>query len=183
MKGVLTVAALRTELLFAPRPRMALGMGEAAAPRLVKLLDRRTPAGVLVVGFCGATRAGLPPGTLVLASAVDGTALPQGLVERARERLPGAEVGTVVTVGAPASPAGKARLSPDALAVDMESVHLAAELSSRGIPFLILRCVLDALWEDLSAGPRLRWARRALACARRLGQGARALVPALEGVA
>jgi len=180
---VLTVAALRTELLFAPRPRAALGVGGAAADRLAKLLKRNRPSAVLVVGFCGATRASLSPGTLVLASAVDGTALPEGLVERARANLPGVEVGPLVTVEAPASPAEKARLSPDALAVDMESAHLAGELSSQGIPFLILRCVLDALWEEISAGMRLRWARRALLCARRLGQGARTLRPVLEGAA
>jgi len=178
---VLTVAALRTELLYAPRPRAALGVGERAAAQLVRILDRKRPAGVLVVGFCGAARAGLPPGTLLIADRAGDVPLPDELVAMAKGALPEAEVGALAQVGSPAAPEEKARLSPDALAVDMESEVLAAELSSRGVPFLILRCVLDALWEDLTRGPRLLWAGRALSCARKLGRGARALAPLLEG--
>ena len=178
---MLTVAALRTELLFAPRPRAALGVGERAPARLAEILDKERPAGVLVVGFCGASRAGLSPGDLVLADSAGEVRVPQELVTRAKAALAGVKVGPVATVGAPAGPEEKARLAPDALAVDMESAHLARELSSRGLPFLILRCVLDALWEDLSARPAAFWAGRALSCARRLGRGAQALIPALEG--
>ena len=176
------MAALRTELLFAPRPRAPLGVGEAAAHRLAELLDRKSPAGVLVIGFCGATRGNLPPGALLIAEQIGDILMPAELVVRAKEALPEAKVGPLVQVESPAAPAGKARLSPDALAVDMESEALAAELSARGTPFLILRCVLDALWEDLSRGPRPRWAGRALGCARRLGRAARVLVSVLEGV-
>ncbi len=178
------MAALRTELLFVRhRPKAVLGVGDRAVPRLVGLVRWKRPLGVLVVGFCGATRSTLPPGSLVLASKADGLSLPEGLVERARERLPEADVGPVVTQGAPADPAGKARLGLEALAVDMESAGLAGELLTLRIPFLILRCVLDSLWEDVSIGPRLRWAKRALVCARRLAEGARALIPVLEGTA
>ena len=180
MKRVLTVAALRTELLLAPRPRAALGVGKAAAPRLAKLLDRKRPAGVLVIGFAGAARAGLPPGTLLIADRAGDVSLPEELVTKAKELLPEAEVGPLVQVQAPAAPEEKASFSPDALAVDMESEALAAELSSQGVPFLILRCVLDALWEDLTRGPRLRWMGRALSYARKLGRGAWALAPLLE---
>ena len=182
---ILTCGALKTELLFVrTRPRLALGMGEVARERLVRFLSAHRPAGVLVVGFCGATRASLPPGALILAEAAaagEEIPLPQELLARAKAALPEAEVGPVATVASPAAPAEKARLSVDALAVDMESGHLAAELSSRGIPFLVVRCVLDALWEDVTCGLKLRFARRALACARRLGQAAGALVPVLEG--
>ncbi len=178
---VLTVAALRTELLFAPWPRAALGMGQKARARLRRILEGERPAGVLVVGFSGAARASLPVGALVLADSARGVRVPDGLLERARKALPEAEVGPVATVESPAAPAEKARLSADALAVDMESGYLAAELSSRGIPFLVVRCVLDALWEDVTSGLKFRFARRALVCARRLGQAAGALVPVLEG--
>jgi len=182
---VLTVAALRTELLFSPRPRAALGVGARAAARLAETLDRRKPSGVLVVGFSGATRANLRPGTLVLASGVQGEGeevrVPDGLLSRARRAVPEAGAGQIATVNGPASPEDKAWLSLDALAVDMESLHLARELSQRGIPFLIVRCVLDHLWEDVTFGLKVRWARRALHCARRLGKAARALAPVLEG--
>ncbi|HDI11041.1 MAG TPA: hypothetical protein ENF77_01810 [Candidatus Acetothermia bacterium] len=184
MSGVLVVAALRTELLFVRhRPVAILGMGDKAAPRLVGLVRRKRPLGVLAVGFCGATWATLPPGALVLASGVDGLEVPGELVERARTMLPRAEVGPVATVKALADPREKARLGLDALAVDMESAPLARQLASLGIPFLILRCVLDALWEDVSIGPRLRWTKRALMCARRLAEGVRTLVPVLERTA
>lgn len=179
---VLTVAALRTELVYAPRPRAALGVGERAAPRLVELLPGKRPAGVVVVGFSGAARGSLPVGGLVLADSVGGVRVPEGLLERARNALPGAEVGPVAQVGSPAGPKEKARLGLDALAVDMESGDLAAALSSHKVPFLIVRCILDALWEDPSRGFKARWANRALTCARRLGQAARALVPVLEEV-
>ncbi|MBC7099086.1 hypothetical protein H5T52_08210 [Candidatus Bipolaricaulota bacterium] len=180
---MLTVGALRTELCFCPRPRAVLGVGQRARARLRWILEGERPAGVLVVGFSGATRASLPVGTLVLAESARGVRVPDGLLERARKVLPGAKVGPVAQASSLASPEEKARLGVEALAVDMESADLAAELSSRGVPFLILRCILDALWEDPSRGPHIRWARRALLCARRLGQGARALIPVLEGAA
>lgn len=180
---MLTVAALRTELCFSPRPRAALGVGAGARAQLVRLLEKERPAGVLVVGFSGAARADLPVGALVLADSARGVRVPEGLLERAKKALPGAKVGPVTQVSSLASPQEKARLGVEALAVDMESADLAAELSSRGVPFLILRCILDALWEDPSRGLHIRWARRALLCARRLGQGAGALIPVLEGAA
>lgn len=179
----LTVAPLRTELLLAPRPRIALGVGKRAAARLGLLLQGEKPPGVLVVGFAGAARADLPAGTLVLATSAGEVAVPEGILSRAREALPEAKLGPIASLGHLATPEEKARQGLAALAVDMESEDLAAELSRQGIPFLILRCVLDVLWEDLGRGPRARWARRALACARRLGRGAKALIPILEGAA
>jgi nucleoside phosphorylase len=187
---VLTVAALRTELLYAPRPRAALGVGKKAAPHLVEILKRKRPAGVLVVGFCGGLHAALPPGTFVLADQlvedpgqrsalrvlVDGEFL-----GKAKEKLPEARVGTLVTLDRPVGPAEKACLGIDALGVDLESAHLALELSKRGIPFLVLRIVLDALWEEPPFGARRAlWARRAIACARQLDRAAQALFPTLE---
>lgn len=182
---IVTVAALRTELLFAPRPWLWVGVGAGARGRLARWLDRHPTRGVVIVGFCGGTRAALRPGDLVLAAAVategQEIAASQTLLELARVALPEAHVGGVATVEAPADPVAKARLGVDALAVDMESAHLAQEFSERGIPFLVLRVVLDALWEDVSAGLRIRWAGRAMGCARRLGQAAAALRPILEG--
>jgi len=182
---IVTVAALRTELLFAPRPRLRVGLGAGAGGWLRDRLNGHRPQGALVVGFSGATRADLAAGSVVLAEEIlcDGSgpvSLDRALVARAGARLPGAVVGTVATVARVADPAGKARLGLDALAVDMESAHLARELADRGIPFLVVRVVLDELWEDVLASPRARWAGRALACARELGRAATALRPVLE---
>lgn len=182
-----TVAALRTELLFIPRPRVRVGIGAGAGNRLRCWLDGKGPRAALVVGFSGAARADLAAGTLVLAAGIvsDGAnpiSLDGVLVEQAREVLPAAVVGEVATVGRPSGPTEKACLGVDALAVDMESAHLARELAGREIPFLVVRVVLDELWEDVFSGPRIRWARRAIAYSRRLGEAAARLRPVLEAV-
>lgn len=182
---IVTVAALRTELLFVPRPRLRVGVGTGARARLARWLDRHPTGGVMVVGFCGGTRAALRPGDLILADTLtageEEVPVSPALLTRAGAVFPAAHVGPVATVDAPADPGDKARLGVDALAVDMESAHLARELTARATPFLVVRVVLDALWENVSAGPHLRWAGRAVGCARRLGQAAAALRPILEG--
>lgn len=182
---IVTVAALATELLFAPRPRMRVGVGAEARGRLRDWLAGHRPRGALVVGFSGATRANLAAGSAVLADTVvaegtDPLVLDRALVARGCEALPSAVVGTVVTVARPADPAQKTRLGLDALAVDMESAHLARELARQGIPFLVVRVVLDELWEDIVSSSRIRWAGRAIVCARSLGRAAEALRPVLE---
>ncbi|MBC7293639.1 MAG: hypothetical protein H5T84_06005 [Thermoleophilia bacterium] len=183
---ILTVAALATELLFAPRPRLRVGVGVGASERLRAGMRGRRADGVLVVGFAGATRAGVAAGTLVLAAEIlgdesDRIPLDPALVARAQAALPHAVVEGVATVARPADPGNKARLGVEAVAVDMESLHLARELAGRGIPFLVVRAVLDEVWEDVLGSPRIRWARRALACARTLGRAAETLGPVLEG--
>ncbi len=182
---IVTVAALGTELLFAPRPRLRVGVGAQAGGRLRAWLAGHKPGGALVVGFSGSTRAGLGAGTVVLVEGIladgsDPVLVDRALVARARDVLPGAVVGPVASVPRIADPAEKARLGLDALAVDMESAHLARELSGRRIPFLVLRVILDELWEDVAGRPRVRWAGRALGCAVTLGRAAGALRPALE---
>jgi nucleoside phosphorylase len=123
---------------------------------------------------------------LILATSVrhgdDEVRLSGELVDAARKRLPNVEAGPLATVDGIVDSAEKARLSLEALAVDMESYHLAAELSRRELPFLVVRCVLDPLWEDISNRPRFAFARRALSCARRLGGAARTLAPTLAEV-
>ncbi|MGC9529258.1 MAG: hypothetical protein ACP5G2_01375 [Candidatus Bipolaricaulaceae bacterium] len=183
---VCVVAALRTELLFVrSRPRLAVGTGPGAAARLVAGWGKKSPEAVLVVGFSGATRAELPAGALILASRVQGAGaavdVPGGLLSAARAVVPWAASGPIQTVDQLAGPGEKARLSLDALAVDMESAHLAGELSRREIPFLVVRSVLDLLWEDVTTGPRARWAARALTCAAGLGRACRRLAPVMAG--
>lgn len=181
---IVTVAALRTELLFAPRPRLRVGAGAQAGVQLRAWLEAHPPGKALVIGFCGATRASLGAGTVLLAEKIlcQGAEIPldRALVARAREALPDAVAGAIATVAGPADPVEKARLGSEALAVDMESACLGRELVRQGIPFLIVRIVLDELWEDVSEFP-IRWAGRALACSRSLGHAAAALGPVLEG--
>ncbi len=116
----IAVAALRTELLFAPGPKRALGVGARAVEGLRRLLDRLDPVGVVVVGFSGATVPELGPGELVLATSVGGIPVPGELLRAAAAALPGAVPGAVVQVERPVGPADKARLGLDAVAVDME---------------------------------------------------------------
>lgn len=182
---VWVVAALRTELLFVRGRTVAVGVGERARARLASQLEEKRPAGALVVGFCGGLRADALPGTLILAETLTEedavVSVDERLLEKARTALAGAVVGGVVTVDRAIGPAGKAGLGLDAVAVNMESAYLAAELSGRGIPFLVMRVVLDALWEDVSLGPRVRWCRRAILGALSLSRAAAALRPVLEG--
>lgn len=182
---ILTVAALRTELLFVGGPKAAVGVGARSRSGLVRVVERWRPRGVAVVGYCGGLRADLPPGAVVLADRVKG---PAGTVRvgarvlvRARDLLPGAEVGPMVTVARPASPAEKVALGAEVLGVDLESAHLAEELFRRGIPFLVARVVLDSLWEEVPQGLRAaRWAGRALRCSWTLGRIAPLLARALR---
>lgn len=181
---IVTVAALRTELLFAPRPRLRVGVGEEGGGRLRGWLEQHEPTGALIVGFAGATRAALGAGTLVLADEIRGDGsgslpLDPVLVARARDALRGAPVGPVASVPKLAGPAEKARLGLEVLAVDMESAALGRELARRGIPFLVVRAILDELWEDVSGFP-ICWVGRALACARALSRAAAVLRPVLE---
>jgi len=155
-------------------------MGAAAGRRLASALDAVRPAGALVIGFSGGARASLGVGDLVLVDracdAQGESACPPALVADAARRLPGLRVGPAMTVGEIAGPEGKARHGLDALVVDLESAHLARELASRGIPFLIVRAVLDPVWDEVPSGLRLApWAGRAVLCARRLGSAARRL--------
>ncbi len=181
----IAVAALRTELLFVRGClRVRTGIGPRARQRLARALERLDPEGAVILGFCGATQACLAPGTLILASSIrHGTEeieVPGGLVAAAETRLPAAEIGPIYTTEGIADPPEKARLSLFALGVDMESFHLARELRTRHVPFLILRCVLDTLWEDVSRkSPRL--VGRAISCARRLGRAAEVLAPVVAG--
>jgi hypothetical protein len=177
----LTVAALRTELLFAPRPCSPLGVGPRSRANLARALDEAGPAGVLVLGFCGGLRASLSPGDLLLADRVvdaEGEVqIAPDEVARASRLVSSAHVESLVTVSRTADPGQKARLGLTAAGCDMESSFLARELVARELPFVIVRVVLDALWEDLPSGlSSVLWAPRAIACARRLGGAAHALL-------
>ncbi|MCX7750769.1 MAG: adenosyl-hopene transferase HpnH, partial [Candidatus Bipolaricaulota bacterium] len=135
---VIVVAALRTELLFVRGPKAALGVGARSQGRLCAFLARRRPQGVVIVGYAGGLHADLRPGALVLPDLVwdqKGAVRVSGeLLARARTRLPHARVGPLFTDERLTPLAAKAAFEGRALAVDMETSHLARELSARGIP-------------------------------------------------
>ncbi len=177
---VMVVGALRTELLFVFGPKAALGVGAKARARLRMVLERFRSKAVAIVGYAGGLRADLCPGTLVLADSVldkEGKVrVDEQLLSRAKEFLPHAQVGPIFTDEKLTPFAEKTELEKKALAVDMETSHLARELFSRGTPFLVGRVVLDARWEEAPQGARaLLWAGRALRCSWVLGRAARVL--------
>lgn len=179
-RGVIVVAALRTELLFVRGPKAALGVGPRATETLRALLARGKPAGLVIVGYAGGLQPELRPGTLVLAERVrdaQGEVPLEGeLVRRAARLLPEARVGPLFTDTKLTPKEEKAALAEKALAVDMETSLLARELRAQGIPFLAARVILDALEEEAAAGLRgLLWAGRALRGSWILGRAAQIL--------
>lgn len=183
---MMVVAALRTELLFVPGPKAALGVGLRAREGLAKLVERERPKAVALVGYAGGLRPELRPGTLLLADRVLDE---EGVVEvdaelllQARRRLPWAQVGPLFTDRKLTSRGEKTKLAEKALAVDMETSFLVRELTARGIPFLVARVILDTAEEEVRLGWRtMFWAGRALRCSWVLGRAAEALRAALRG--
>jgi len=192
------------------------GMGRANVKKAFKKLFRGTetapkPEAVLSVGFCGALCPRLREGELILAEEVmavgekirfttDGWELEQAEGALSRQGLP-YHRGRLLTVEhVVAEPEEKQRFARNfsALACEMEGYWIAEEASSHGIPFLILRAVLDRADEELPFdgslfGARglfklpvkfreaLRWWRRTQRVGEELGRGAEALIQGWEG--
>ncbi|MDT8448576.1 MAG: hypothetical protein RQ847_00245 [Wenzhouxiangellaceae bacterium] len=134
-------------LLEVPGPGLAAA--EAGARRLVER-GARSLISWGTAGALGAARAG----DIVIAEAVLGPrerriATDRELTSDLRERLAGVaplHAGLLVSVDAPvATVAEKVRLGRDtgALAVDMESAGVAAAAVETGLPFAVLRVVVD----------------------------------------
>lgn len=180
----MVVAALRTELLFVPGPKAALGVGGQARATLGELLVGKKPRAVAIVGYAGGLRPQLEPGDLVLAERIldeDGVVeVDAELLFLARQRLPWAHAGPLFTDRRLTPREEKAELAKKALAVDMETSFLVRELRARGIPFLAARVILDTEEEEVQLGWRAAfWAGRALRCSRVLGRAAEGLRAAL----
>lgn len=133
------------------------GIGPAAAAdTLRRLLAEYTPAFCLQVGYAGGVRPDQEPGDLVIATVlIDAGAgrsyeVEPSLVRRAellrrRLALPGRS-GPLVTLAQPAlTPEEKAAQAPQAVAVEMESAVFAEACKNAGLPFLVVRTVLDPL--------------------------------------
>jgi 4-hydroxy-3-methylbut-2-en-1-yl diphosphate reductase len=126
------------------------GMGPAqariAAARGLAVEDAR---GVAVVGVCAATREGLAPGDVVLASELrrpDGTTMPVPgsalLAAALRRHSLDVKIGSVASVERIAGPAERRYLAETgAVAVDMESAWVADAADGR--PLAVLRTVVE----------------------------------------
>jgi adenosylhomocysteine nucleosidase len=134
-------------------PRLRVGvwllgaMGAAAATSLKRKLDDSIPALLISAGFAGGLQPGLDAGDLILGENysdprlvsklslgdgwhVGGVSTEKTLIERAEEkRRIGLETGC--------------------LAGDLETAELARICEERGLPMLSVRCISDALEDDL----------------------------------
>jgi adenosylhomocysteine nucleosidase len=155
-----------------------------AASGAARFLERHHPSAVIGAGLGGALTPGLEVGDLVASRrvrfAIGDAATPDArLLERAQAA--GAKSGTLITVDRPVvSPAARAALAgtaggagADPVVADMESAAWAKEAAARGIPYIVVRAVSDAVGDELpefltdSVGPdgsiqRAEVARRAL---------------------
>lgn len=140
---------------------VASGDGKENATRTAEeLIARHAPALLIGAGVAGALSSGLERGTVVVSRIVrDGDGdepLPDPeWLERAVRR--GARAATLLTIDRPlfSSASKSERLvslgNPDVAAVDMESSAWARAAASRGVPWIVVRCVYDEAREDLPA--------------------------------
>lgn len=141
--------------------RVAVG-GTVLADRSVAAdLGAESPAGFIPVEELGMPPELLGGGRTVLAD--------PGLLARLRAALPGATVGTVLTVstvtGTAASTAALAERHPDAVAEAMEGYGVAVAAAQAGVPFAELRTVSNPIGPRDRSAWRMREAFAALTAA------------------
>lgn len=125
------------------------------------LLAETSPSRLVALGVAGGLAPELRPGSLVVGRRVlrqggAPLAAPESLAELA-SRATGAAVGVVVTAGRLLdTPASKAAFRERWAAngglpavVDLESAFYAAAAEEAGIPWVVMRCVSDAAFEEL----------------------------------
>ncbi len=165
MSALLLAAPMRLEaVLISSAARGALvrktGMGPDRAKAAAGQLAAHTARAMLVLGFCGGLDAQSVPGEVIVASEVyaagdEGHDEPRvscdmthELVQRLTGRGLKVRVGNVVCVSRLALGERRAQLhAGGAIAVDMESVWLAAGAGAR--PFGVVRVVLDSPEHEL----------------------------------
>jgi nucleoside phosphorylase len=154
-----------------------VGMGNRAATAAGQVLRAYLPQAALAMGLGGATVEGLGRGHIFLATAIalwDGECEPlpttPWLVEMAQQAAQRAGLpcttGPSCTVRAVmARPADKEEVARrlGAALVQMEDYWLAQEAIARGLPFLAIRAVADALHDHLPVTDQGRWRLSSLA--------------------
>jgi adenosylhomocysteine nucleosidase len=145
------------------------GIGERRATETARRAFDLMPGAELVIGtgVVGALANGLKPGDLILAdrilaSRADGegadqvTAFAGERLDSIRRSLNAARInhstGAILTTSRVLTVAEKHRAneSTRASAVDMESAALAVEAAARGLPFIVLRAVLDEVDDEVA---------------------------------
>src|SRR5438552_8443704 len=124
------------------------------AERVKNFLNIKKPELLIASGFCGGTNDELQPGDLVIAE--NGT--DPGLLQKAREILPGAIVGKIHSADRVIDPAADRYAigrEHGAIAVDMETETIARLCAAESIPILVLRVVSDSPAAPFPAPPNV----------------------------
>jgi adenosylhomocysteine nucleosidase len=132
-----------------------------AASAASRFLERHRPAAVVGAGLAGALSPGLAVGDIVASRAVrfeNADAATPDAAWLQRALAAGARAGILVTVDRPVvtlparralAASVRAARADEVLTVDMESAAWAREAAIRGIPYVIVRIVSDAIEEEL----------------------------------
>ncbi|WP_374656258.1 nucleoside phosphorylase [Dongia sp.] len=155
--GVVTGMLAEARLLEGLGYRVVAGGGHPRATRdKTELLVQEGVTALLSFGIAGALDPSLKPGDLIIADAVqlaDGRtiACDEAWQQQVRDRIGGLEGLIAGRSVAAATRAEKGVLfkSSGALAVDMESHHVAEVASRHGLPFLVIRAVADTAEDTL----------------------------------
>lgn len=194
MSELLVAAPMRIEAaLISSAARSALvaktGMGPQRARRAARELPDRAAGAMLVLGFCGGLDESSVPGEVIVAEEVYAAAdeghpeqpVRCDLHEQLLPRLTGlgmkVRTGRVVCVSKLALGERRAQLQAEgAIAVDMESVWLAAGAAGR--PFGVVRVVLDSPSHELLRVRAVGGALRAASALRRVAGALHDFTPA-----
>ena len=134
-------------------PRLRVGvwllgaMGEGAAKSLRRKLDASVPALLISAGFAGGLQPGLSAGDLVLGENYSDPQLVSKLALDKRWRLGG--VSTAQAILERSDEKRRLGLETGCLAGDLETARLAELCAERALPMLSIRCISDALEDDL----------------------------------
>jgi 4-hydroxy-3-methylbut-2-enyl diphosphate reductase len=157
------------------------GMGPERAAATARMLAGASGGALLVLGFCGGLDARSAPGEVIVAESVRAAtdeghpplrvvcADAEGLMRTLRDGGMTVRSGEIVCVSKLALGGRRAQLlAGGALAVDMESVWLAAGAVAR--PFAVVRVVLDSPSHELLRPQALAGALRAARTLRRVAR-------------
>lgn len=128
-------------------PWLLGSMGEGAAAVLEQRLADMRPRLVISAGFAGGLQSGIQVGDLVLGRNFSDERIVMGLNLGTRWHVGAVQTETVIIE----KMADKQRIgqATGALAGDMETAYLARVCANLGVPMLSVRCISDALEDDM----------------------------------